>query len=86
MATRIPVDGIEPAQFDQLVDFLSDSTSSGLIRPVFRRPDTIMFVFRDREAVSSELKSQNLPTSCMSQIQTDISMMASAILTGTDKW
>ena len=82
MATRIPVDGIEPGQFDQLVKLLSESISKGVIRPVFRRPDTMVFELQDREAVSNELKTQNLPKSCMSQLQNDISIMASAILTG----
>ena len=82
MPTRVPIDGIEPGQFDQLVNFLSDWIASGLIRPVFINPDAVVFEFREREAAANILKSHDLPNSYISQLRVDISLMASGILTG----
>jgi hypothetical protein len=81
MSDRIVIDGIEPEQFDKLVDLLAKWTSRGKVKVRFQPPEQIRLDFVENQ-ISQELKHHGLPESCISQLRSDIPLMLTGILAG----
>lgn len=81
MSERIPLDDIEPQQFDSLIDLLAQWLAQGEIKVRFRMPAQVEFVFGE-EKISQQLKSAGLPPACSGQLRYDVPFMLSGILTG----
>lgn len=78
---RIALDGIEAEQFDLLVDLLARWISGGEIKVRFRVARTPVLDF-DEENIAQQVKNNQLPGACISQLRTDIPLMLFGILAG----
>lgn len=82
MVNRVSLDNVNPEQFDQLVDLLSEFILERRIKLRFWVPSAVELVF-DPEWMSGLLTSKQLPVdACMSQLSVDIPLLLSAVLTG----
>jgi len=81
MTDRIPLDGIEPEEFAQLVELLAAWIVKGEVKVRFRFPSMVVFDFSE-ENISQQLERQKLPKACLPQLTHDIPIMLSGILTG----
>lgn len=81
---RITLDGIRPEQFDQLVSLLARWISSGEVVVRFTMPSAVKLDF-DEASISRQLKDNELPSGCISQLRYDISFMLQGILGGHRK-
>ncbi len=81
---RIALDGILPEQFDQLVSLLVRWISSGKVVVRFIMPSTVKLDF-DEANISRQLKDNQLPSGCVSQLRYDIPVMLQGILGGHRK-
>ena len=81
MDDRAVVDGIEPEQFDQLIDLLASWTADGSVKIRVRPPARIALNFEEDD-ISRLLEQHSLPSDCIMQLHVDIPIILSGILSG----
>lgn len=80
-ADRITLDGINPEQFDQLATLLAQWIPGGKVRVQLIMPRRVRLDF-DQGKISRLLKKNELPSGCISQLNSDIPFMLQGILYG----
>lgn len=79
---RIALDGIEPKDFDRLVDLLADWIVKGEVNVRFGTSSVVRMDF-DAQKIAQKLKKSKLPEeACIGQLRYEIAFMVSGILTG----
>lgn len=81
MSERIALDGVEPNQFDQLIDLLVGWIADNVVRVAIKPPTRISLNY-DSDSLVAELKDHDLPESIVTQLESDIPLMLSGILSG----
>ena len=82
MVNQVSLNGLSTKQFDQLVEVLAEHISQRSVKVRFWVPSLVQLIF-DYDQISTVLQEKQLPViPCFSQLNFEIPIMLSAVLTG----